>query len=162
MAAIILGAMSFAAIIIIKPPGWKPGATASLAVTLSIVFLYVKLIKSIITARLIIENQIIHIRPVVFHEQGKKSRANFLPVEPIEVFVSCFGILLDSKIIKFNQDGIKLKAVEIGRDFISLAYGTRERTQTTRLLRAAMDNGELDKITERFRYETGVVPSVSI
>ncbi len=63
----------------------------------------------------------------------------------MEVFVSYFGILLDSKIIKFNQDGILLKAVEIGRDFISLTYGKGKQIRNTRLFHAEISSGELEK-----------------
>lgn len=111
------------------------------------------------TVRLIVENQILHIRPVVISDKACDT-AKPEDAENIEVFVSYFGILLDSKIIKFNQDGILLKAVEIGRDFISLTYGTDKRIQNTRLLHATIDNGELEKIAEQFRYETGIVPVI--
>jgi hypothetical protein len=115
--------------------------------------------KKLKTARLIVENQILHIRPAVISSRaGDGTKPE--DVKNIEVFVSYFGILLDSKIIKFNQDGIRLKAVEIGCDFISLTYGTNKRVQNTRLLRAAIDTGELEKIVEQFRYETGIEPVI--
>lgn len=111
------------------------------------------------TARLIVENQILHIRPAVISDSaGNASKPE--GAANIEVFVSYFGILMDTKIIKFNQDGIRLKTVEIGRDFISLTYGTDKRMQNTRLIRAAIDNGALEKIVEQFRYETGVMPII--
>ncbi len=109
-------------------------------------------------ARLIAENQILHIRPAVISDSvGDASKPE--GKENIEVFISYFGILLNTKIIKFNQDGIRLKAVEIGRDFISLTYGTEKRTQNTRLLRAPIDSAAMDEIRERFRYETGITPT---
>lgn len=110
------------------------------------------------TARLIVENQILHIRPAVISDSaGDASKPE--GKENIEVFISYFGILLDTKIIKFNQDGIRLKAVEIGRDFISLTYGAEKWTQNTRLLRAPIDRAAVDEICERFRYETGIIPT---
>lgn len=121
--------------------------------------LWMREYKKLKTARLIIENQILNIRPAVISDSdGNASKPE--DAENIEVFVSYFGILLDTKIIKFNQNGIRLKAVEIGRDFISLTYGTDKRMQNTRLLRAAIDNGALEKIVEQFRYETGVMPII--
>lgn len=119
-------------------------------------YLWARECKRLKTARLIVENQILHIHTAVIRD-GLKSENT----EDIEVFVSYFGILLDSKIIKFNQDGVLLKAVEIGRDFISLTYGTDKRMQNTRLLRAAIGVEELEKIAERFRYETGITPVIS-
>lgn len=121
--------------------------------------LWVREYRKLKTARLIVENEILHIRPVVISSNAGDT-ANAGDVKNIEVFVSYFGILFDSKIIKFNQNGILLKAVEIGRDFISLSYGTDKRVQNTRLLRAAISSGELEKIVERFRYETGIVPVI--
>lgn len=108
-------------------------------------------------ARLIFENQILRIRTAVIDgEAGDAAKAE--NAESIEVFVSYFGILLDSRIVRFNQDGIRLKAVEIGRDFLSLTYGTEKGTRITRLLHAEISQGELEAIVERFRYETGIFP----
>jgi len=76
------------------------------------------------------------------------------------VIVSYFGILLGGKIIKFNQGGIRLRALEIGAVFISLTYGTEKRTQNIRLLRPVINPAELDKIAEKFRYETGSTPAL--
>jgi len=117
--------------------------------------------KKLKTAELIMENKILHIQPATIDAGtcGKTGKA--LPVEGIEVFISCFGILLDSRIIKFNLDGVCLKTVEVGREFICLTYGTEGRTQKIRILHAAMDSPELQRIVERFRYETGVVPVIT-
>lgn len=117
--------------------------------------------KRLKAARLIIENQILHIQPAVIDAGDRGKEAVDSPSKTIEVFISCFGILLDSKIIKFNQEGVHLKNVEIGRDFICLTYGTDRRTQKTRLLHAQIDNRELNNIVEKFRYETGVVPIIT-
>lgn len=110
-------------------------------------------------AQLIAENPIIHISTAVISdisaEAGQRSNT-----ENTEVIVSYFGILLGEKIIKFNQDGIRLRAVEIGVDFISFNYGTEKRTQNIRLLRPAIDSAKLDKIAEKFRYETGITPTL--
>ncbi|MBU7006566.1 hypothetical protein [Phosphitispora fastidiosa] len=114
-------------------------------------------------ARLIAENPILHIRTAVVSDiPGEAAQPEDIEnedIENIEVFVSYFGILLDTKIIKFNQDGIRLKAVEIGDDFISFTYGTEKWMQNTRLLRAPIDPATMDEISERFRYETGITPT---
>lgn len=113
------------------------------------------------TARLIIENQIMHIQPAKIDAGSCGETDVTLRIGGIEVFISCFGILLDSKVIKFNLDGIQLRAVEIGRQFICLTYGTSEQTQKIRILHETIGNEELQSIVERFRYETGVVPVIS-
>ncbi len=110
-------------------------------------------------ARLIAENPILHINTAVISDLSGEA-AQPENIENTEVIVSYFGILLGEKIIKFNQDGIRLKAVEIGNDFISFTYGTQKRTQNIRLLRPAIDPAELAEISERFRYETGITPTL--
>ncbi len=110
-------------------------------------------------ARLIAENPILHIRTAVISDMSAEA-AQPENTESTEVIVSYFGILLDGKIIKFNQDGIRLRAVEIGSDFISFTCGTEKRTQNIRLLRPAIDPAEILELSERFRYETGIIPTL--
>ena len=125
------------------------------------------------TAKLIIENKILYIQPMAMSGLGWENRGlgridkdlgkdvSVLPTESIEVFVSCFGILLGSKIIKFNQEGIQLKAVEIGRHYLSVDYGTGSNSRNIRLLYARPDNDILAGIIEKFRYETGITPTIT-
>ena len=110
-------------------------------------------------AQLIAENPILHISTAVISDLSGEA-AQPENIENTEVIVSYFGILLDEKIIKFNQDGIRLRAVEIGADFISFTYGTEKRTQIIWLLRPAIDPATLEQISERFRYETGITPTL--
>ncbi|MGI6327891.1 MAG: hypothetical protein ACOX1I_02880 [Dethiobacteria bacterium] len=110
-------------------------------------------------ARLIVENSILHIRTAVISDLSDEG-AQPKNIENTEVIVSYFGILLDGKTIKFNQDGIRLRDVEIGNDFISFTYGTKTRTQNIRLLRPAIDPITIAEICEKFRYETGIIPTL--
>ena len=110
-------------------------------------------------ARVIAENPILHIRTAVISDLSAEA-GQPENTENTEVIVSYFGILLDEKVIKFNQDGIRIRAAEIGGDFISFTYGTEKRTQNIRLLRPAIDSAELDQIAEKFRYETGITPTL--
>ena len=110
-------------------------------------------------ARLIAENPILHIHTAVIRDLSGET-AQRSDTESTEVIVSYFGILLDEKTIKFNQDGIRLRAVGIGNDFISFTYGTEKRTRNIRLLRPAIDPATLEQICERFRYETGIAPTL--
>ena len=121
--------------------------------------LWIREYRKLKTARLIVENQILYILPAMISDSAADASKPGC-VENIEVFVSYFGILLDRKIIKFNQDGIRLKAVAIGDDFISFTYGTEKRMQNTRLLRSPIDRAAMDEIFERFRYETGITPTL--
>lgn len=108
-------------------------------------------------ARLISENPILHISTAIISNLSGETMQQSDP-DHTHVIVSYFGILLDDKIIKFNQDGIRLRVVEIGYDFISFTYGTEKRTQSIRLLRPTIDPVELNRIMEKFRYETGITP----
>ncbi len=110
-------------------------------------------------ACLIAENPILHIHTAVISDISDEG-AQRTDTENTEVFISYFGILMDEKTIKFNQDGIRLRAVEIGNDFISFTYGTEKRTQYIRILRPVLDPAAVAQISERFRYETGITPTV--
>jgi hypothetical protein len=111
-------------------------------------------------ARLIVENQILHIQPAVecVRDSTKESEAE--SCETVEMFVSCFGILLGSKVIKFNQEGIRLKAVEIGRDYLSLDYGRDTDIRSIKLIHSRPGSDVLEGIIEKFRYETGITPTI--
>lgn len=110
-------------------------------------------------SRLIVENPILHTRTVAISDISAEA-AQPGNIENTEVIISYFGILLGEKIIKFNQDGIRLRGVEIGNDFISFTYGTEKQTRNIRLLCPAIDSATLEQISERFRYETGITPTL--
>lgn len=110
-------------------------------------------------ARLIAENPILHVRTAVISDLSDEA-ARPENSEGSEVFISYFGILLDAQIVKFNQDGIRLRAVEIGDGFIALTYGTKKRMQNIRLLRPPIAQAAMAEICERFRYETGITPTL--
>lgn len=112
-------------------------------------------------ARLIAENPILHIHTAVIRDLSGET-AQRSDIESAEVFISYFGILLDEKTIKFNQDGIRLRAVEIGDYFISFTYGREKRTRYIRLLRPAIDPATMAESSERFRYETGIMPTLLV
>ncbi|MDF2484119.1 MAG: hypothetical protein K0R46_287 [Herbinix sp.] len=115
--------------------------------------------KKIMTAKLIIENRIMHIRQAqIIDEKNCAFRLNKKLRPDIEVFVSCFGILVDSKIVKFNLDGVTLKSVELSDRYITLTYGTESRSEKIRILHETLTIQEMIRITESFRYETGVTP----
>lgn len=157
----IFCAAAFAAVIIMQPPNWKPYAILSLAAGLMTAFLFFTMSKKLKDARLIVENQILHIQPAVFREPSNRNESGIQPCETVEMFVSGFGILLGSKIIKFNREGIRLKAVEIGQDYLSIDYVTDAEARNIRLLHARPDSSTLAGIIEKFRYETGILPVVT-
>lgn len=111
-------------------------------------------------ARLIMENQILSIYPAIIDVEGSGENTEISTDRPLEVIVSCFGILLGSEIIKFNQDSISLQAVEIRNDTIALTYGTENQTRKVWLLHQVFDSVKLAEIVEAFRYETGIITKI--
>ena len=154
-------AFTFAAELIWQPSHWKRYVIALFAAGLVVAFLFITLRKKLAYARLIVENQILHIQPAVFCDWDGRKEIEILPSETVEMFVSCFGILLGSKIIKFNQQGIRLKAVEIGRNYLSIDYGTDTDIRNVRQIHDIHDSAVLACIIEKFRFETGVVPVIT-
>lgn len=110
-------------------------------------------------ADLIVKNQIMHIQTVVLEQLmagGKVSREGFQRSRMIDISISCFGILLDTRVIPFNQNGIRLNSIVLTNDCISVAYEKKQKTFRIRILHKWMDRKELDEVAEKFRYETGV------
>lgn len=109
-------------------------------------------------AKLITENPIMHFNTAIIRDISVQG-----PGQPYtkhdEIIVSYFGILVNNRTIVFNQNGIQLKAVVIGGDFISLTYGTPIWTRNIRLLCPLIGPVAMDEISEKFRYETGIIPS---
>lgn len=161
LAASIFCAVTFAAALILQPSNWKPYAVVALLAGLIVTFLFFTMNQRLTTARLIVENQILHIQPAVLRERDSVKESEAESCETVEMFVSCFGILLGSKIIKFNQEGIQLKAVEIGRDYLSLDYGRDRDIRSIKLIHSRPGNPGLERIIEKFRYETGITPTIT-
>ena len=161
LAASIFCAVAFAAVLILQPPHWKPYAVMALSAGLIAAVLFFIMNQRLTAARLIVENQILHIQPAVLRERDSTKESEAASCETVEMFVSCFGLLLGSKVIKFNQEGIRLKAVEIGRDYLSLDYGRDMDIHNIRLIHASPDSAVLAGIIEKFRYETGITPTIA-
>ncbi len=160
MATSIFCAVAFTLALILQPTNWKPYAVVALTVGLITTFLFFTVRKKLTAARLIVENQILHIQPAVQRVWDSTKESEAKPCETVEMFVSCFGILLGSKVIKFNQEGIRLKAVEIGRDYLSLDYGRDTDIRSIKLIHSRPCSDVLEGIIEKFRYETGITPTI--
>ena len=116
-------------------------------------------------AQLIVENKILQIHPVVFGGNpcpagGIFNNLTTEHAENMDIFISYFGILLGRRVIQFAFDGVRLKEVELGQDFIMLTYGNDNEAQSMHLLHAAAGQDKLEIIAEKFRRETGIIPSV--
>ena len=161
LAAVIVFAAALAGTLILRPPNWAAYAPVIFAAGLAALLHYIPARENLGSARLIVENAIIRIQPAVIYGRTEEEKENEDLRENFGIYVSVFGILLGGKIIKFNQSGIWLRSVEIGRDYISFGYGGKdEELQNIRLLYSRPGGDALAGIVENFRREIGVVPTI--
>jgi hypothetical protein len=76
----------------------------------------------------------------------------------LEVVVSVFGILMEDKVIPFNQDGIRLFSLIIGHSSMDIIYGTDVSPHEINLSFQNLSEDLIKEIVEKFSFETGVVP----
>ena len=107
--------------------------------------------RSLELGRLILDNPILRI-PL--------ARLNGTVPDDMEMVVSGFGILLPAKVIRFNQDGIRLRSVEIGEERLRVTYGDDKHTEEASLLFQDPGPERLEEIADAFRFETGVEPVI--
>jgi len=161
LAVSIFCSIIFTLALVLRFPYWQSHAGVALAVGLICIFFQRTVCKKWRLALLIVENQILRIQTAILHKRDSRKQIDCGTCETMEIFVSCFGILLGSKIIKFNQDGIQLRAVEIGQDYLSVDYGTETYIGNIRLLYVRPEGMSLADIIEKFRYETGIIPVIN-
>lgn len=109
-------------------------------------------------AKLIIDTNIAFIENVCI----KQTHKNEKETEKIGVYISCFGVMDGSKIIKYNMDGIILKSIVIDNRSICL---TREKDDNETILNVPYGNMakiELIDFARRFEYETGVTAELKL
>jgi hypothetical protein len=107
-------------------------------------------------ARLIVENSILHIRPLPGSRDGA-----FLGESGADVYVSYFGMLFGAKLIRFYPGGVRLKAVTLRSGCVCLTYGTDKKTKEAKFFCEPADDEALEKTARKFCFETGVVPVIS-
>lgn len=128
--------------------------TLSFLAVISLV-LTIKQFQNLKQAKLIIENKIMSIQPVLIKTQDGQSDE-----QSIDMTISCFGILLDTKVIRFNQGKVHLKTVELYHDYISITYGSNKKENQIRLLHKKIDQNQINDISKKFHFETGIVPKL--
>lgn len=127
----------------------------TLVVIVSIHYL-IKTRRNIADANLIVENQILKVNILEFYVFSSDNVYTKSPEKAIEAFISCFGILVDDRVINFNRDGIYIKSIELSSSYITFSYGTDSKTEFIRLIIAMSDKMDLKSLAERLHYETGV------
>lgn len=115
-----------------------------------------KTLKSYQEARLICENPILNVGIASVSKGG-----NGAAESTVSVVVSGFGILLDDKPYKFGHSGVLLKNVTIDRDSIALSFGQDENSYSVSLLHGITELNEIKNLTERLKYETGVITTIN-
>lgn len=124
--------------------------------------------KELTAARAIAETAVLRIYPAVISVQSEHEKKKWKKLcEESAAYVSCFGILLGKTVVKFNQDGIKLRNVEIGKSHICFKYevpadeySMDTEKQSIRLLYSRPDGDELAEIVEAFSTHAGVIPVI--
>ena len=162
LAAVVICAAALTAALALRFSYWEYCTVfALMGVTLAAA-LFFTASEKFMMAKAIADSAVICIQPAVIRGQTEEEKEEEKLRENFGIYVSCFGILLGTKIIKFNQNGIWLRKVEIGRDYISFGYGARgEALQSIQLLYSRPDEEALAGIIENFRKETGVVPTIA-
>jgi len=163
LATAIFCAVAIAAVSVIQFFYWKYCFSFALIGGSIATALYLFTRKKLVLTEIIIDNTIIHIQPAVILGASDEDKAEAEKLcEKFGVRISTFGILLGNKIIKWgvgNDD--QLKAAEIGKDYISIDYGTIVEVQNIRLLYSRPDGDELADIVKKFQHETGIVPVIA-
>ncbi|MEL7647844.1 MAG: hypothetical protein AAGU76_07105 [Sedimentibacter sp.] len=116
-----------------------------------LLFLLVKQFRDYEDAKLIVDNTIIRIPFALMNDDNG---------ENLEIHISCFGILLDSKVIKYNMKNISLKDIEIDNEYICINYSVKKKDRQVCILHGNISNLEQQVILKRFRYETGITPVI--
>ncbi|HPY56783.1 MAG TPA: hypothetical protein PK656_07185 [Sedimentibacter sp.] len=131
----------------------------TIAAGIILIRLLFKDINNLKISRLIRENFILKVKTAVISQiSGKECPDKH--IEDNEIFVSYFGILFNGKIAKFNQDGIRLTAMNIGNDYISFTYGNEEQMKNLRIVRPDIEPEAMNEMINKFRYETGITPTM--
>ena len=160
LAATIIIAAALTALLVLRPAVFALLALLLFTAGTASLLLLITTRKNISAAQAIVDSAVIHIPTAVMY--GQASEGSKKPREDYGVYVSSFGILYGAKVVRFNQGGIWLRAVEIGRDYIFFAYGTNEgEPQKIRLFYSKPSEDELSAIIENFRKDTGVIPVVA-
>ena len=123
--------------------------------------LLIKELKLYRMAKLILDNVILFIQSARVEENTIDSGYSGLPVDELGIYISCFGILMDSKIIKFNIDDISLKSIIMDQKYLYILYGNDKKISQIRIIYGAMSITERQNFIERFIFETGITPVIS-
>jgi len=101
----------------------------------------------LLRARLIIENQLLHIPATNASDESKA----------IDIYFSCFGMLLGDKVIPFDAGNEKLHSMYIDENSVTITYGRENCKKTVELSKYLLADYDLNYFTEKLNFETGVM-----
>ncbi|MCD4712733.1 MAG: hypothetical protein K8R73_05560 [Clostridiales bacterium] len=136
-----------------EPSRWIGGLIVLVFVVLSI-YEY----KKFRLAKLIVDNNIAFIENICIKNTHRIEKET----KRIGVYISCFGVMNGSQIIKYNMDGIILKSIVIDNNSICL---TREKDDNEIILKVSygcMAKTDLLDFARHFEYETGVTSDMRL
>lgn len=164
LTAFFIFVITFAMALALRFSHWEYFAVFALMGTALMAALFSGARRKHMTAKAITESAVIWIQPAVIRGNTEEKKVEEAELrENFGIYVSCFGILIGTKIIKFNQNGIWLRSVEIGKDYITFGYGEAdEELESIRLLYSRPDEDALEEIIENFRKETGIIPTILV
>lgn len=152
--AAVLGA-AVCILFCILPPDWFSSYIAVFSLlaagTAVLAVLALRALHMLRSAQLIVDNELLHVCPAMTKTEDEDQSGG----AAMEVSVSAFGVLLDTRIVRFNRRANRLRRVEIGRDKITLIYGPDAHTGKTVILHELMSDETARNLAGRFRFETG-------
>ena len=126
--------------------------TLLISAFISLLYLFIWEYKKYNKVKLIIDNEILNIKAASIEGNSRDS---------IEFIISCFGVLFGQNIIVFNVHGIGLKEIKISKNTMCITYGKDNKNEKINLLHKITDRQELQRISQKFQYETGIIPDIS-
>lgn len=94
--------------------------------------------------------------------ENKILNFNIIEGESIDIkaYISCFGILIGSKVIKYNMGGVDLKGIDIDDKYLNISFGKENKIDNIKLLYGKMDKNELHRFIFKVNFETGIMPKL--
>ncbi len=116
-----------------------------------LLFLLIRQYLLIRSAKLILENQLLHIPAAKIADQGEGG---------IDFYFSGFGILLGDMVIPFDVRERKLSSLSLDEEAAIITYGTGCKKRSVRILKKTMTEKQVEDFRKKLYYETGIVASI--
>ncbi|MDL2254282.1 hypothetical protein LJC49_09505, partial [Ruminococcaceae bacterium OttesenSCG-928-I18] len=109
------------------------------------------------SAKLIFENRIFSVSQAsVSSLQGGHEKS----IDEVEAMFSPFGVLLNGRVFRFRDGTRKLQDVKFVKETLLVEFCSEETHYHLQLLHGFTQKQEVEKVAEKIRYETGVIPTI--